>query len=320
MKKTLLLVGLLTTSICATAQTTVTFDDLTLDTMVYWSGSDGSGSFSSAGVTFPNDYQGYWAGGFIYSRSTDVTTAGYLNDFSAYTGIGASNSSNYGVSNSYSGSSIDFGEETELTSITLTNATYAALSMLNGDFFGKVFGSVNNAQGNPDGTNGEDYFRLLITGIDINGDTTDQVIFYLADYRFADSTQDYIVDTWETIDLTSLGTIRYLEFTLESSDTGPNGMNTPAYFALDNLVYSSVAGVSELPSQTLKVYPNPATAIVHISGLNGEITVRQADGKLVYAGAINGLTTLSTENWSAGYYQIEVNGQSGVCRSTFIKQ
>lgn len=318
MKKPLLIAGLLA-SFCATAQTTVTFDDLTLDTMVYWSGSDGSGSFSSGGVTFPNEYQGYWSGGFIYSRSTDVTTAGYLNDFSAFTGMGANNSSNYAVSNSYSGSSIDFGEETELTSIALTNSTYAALSMLNGDFFGKVFGSVTNAQGNPDGTNGEDYFRVLITGFDMNGDTTEQVVFYLADYRFADSTQDYIVDSWETVDLTSLGTVRYLEFKLESSDVGANGMNTPAYFALDNLVYSSVAGVSELPSSSMKVYPNPVTEYVTISGLVGTVVIRQADGKVVYSGMTNGVTSLSTENWSAGHYTVEVTGNKGVCRTSIVK-
>lgn len=318
MKKPLLIAGLLA-SFCATAQTTVTFDDLPLDTMVYWSGSDESGSFSSGGVIFPNDYQGYWAGGFIYSRSTDVTTAGYLNDFSAYTGVGANNSSNYAVSNSYSGSSIDFGEETEVTSIALTNSTYAALSMLNGDFFGKVFGSVYDAQGNVDGTNGEDYFRLLITGYDTNGDSTDQVVFYLADYRFADSTQDYIVDTWETVDLTALGTVRYLEFKLESSDVGANGMNTPAYFALDNLVYSSVAGVSELPSSSMKVYPNPVGETVTISGLDGSVTVYQADGKIVYAGKSSGITTLSTADWLSGYYTVEVTGNKGVCRTSIVK-
>lgn len=319
MKKTLLLVGLLT-SFCASAQTTVTFDDLTLDTLVYWSGEDSTGYFISGGVTFPNEYDhdwDYWSGGFIYSRSTDNTTAGYTNDFSAYTGVGANGSTNYAVNY---GGNIDFGMETELTSIAVTNTTYAALSMINGDFFGKVFGSPNNAQGQPDGTNGEDFFRLLITGYDTNYDSVGQVVFYLADYRFADSTQDYIVDTWETVDLTSLGSIRYLDFTLESSDVGQSGMNTPAYFALDNLVYSNAASVSELPSETLSVYPNPAGEVVHIKGLNGQITIRQTDGKLVYSGTLNGLTTLSTENWASGYYQIEVNGAKGVCRSTFIKR
>lgn len=318
MKKPLLIAGILA-SFCAKAQTTVTFEDLTLDTLVYWSGEDSTGYFVSGGVTFPNEYDhdwDYWSGGFIYSRSTDVTTAGYTNDFSAYAGIGANGSVKYAVNY---GGNIDFGMETEVSSLSITNTTYAALSMMNGDFFGKVFGSPNNAQGQPDGTNGEDFFRLLITGYDANNDSVGQVTFYLADYRFADSTQDYIVNTWEAVDLSSLGTIRYLDFTLESSDVGQNGMNTPAYFALDNLVYTHVAAVSELPSGTLNVYPNPMSDVVHISGLNGTLTVRQNDGKVVFSGSANGLTTISTQNWSAGHYLIEVSGDKGVSRTVILK-
>lgn len=319
MKKPLLIAGILA-SFCAKAQTTVTFDDLTLDTLVYWSGEDSTGYFVSGGVTFPNEYDhdwGYWSGGFVYSRSTDVTTAGYTNDFSAFTGSGAGGSTNYAVNY---GGNIDFGAETEVSAITVTNTTYAALSMMNGDFYGKVFGSSVNSQGQVDGTNGEDFFRLLITGYDANNDSVGQVTFYLADYRFADSTQDYIVDTWETIDLTSLGTIRYLSFSLESSDVGQNGMNTPAYFALDNLIYSQLASVAELPSATLKVYPNPASEAVHITGLNGNMTVYQNDGKVVYTGIANGLTTISTEDWTSGCYVIEVKGDKGICRSTLLKR
>jgi hypothetical protein len=66
------------------------------------------------------------------------------------------------------------------------------------------------------------------------------VEFYLADYRFADNRDDYILDTWQYVDLTSLGMIKSLEFTLSSSDIGEWGMNTPAYFAIDTLVSQSV--------------------------------------------------------------------------------
>ena len=65
---------------------------------------------------------------------------------------------------------------------------------------------------------------------------TGEVEFYLADYRFADNGEDYIVDTWEYIDLSSLGAVKSLEFGLSSSDVGDFGMNTPAYFALDTVV------------------------------------------------------------------------------------
>ena len=81
-----------------------------------------------------------------------------------------------------------------------------------------------------------DWFVLTIIGKDSQGLVTDTVDFYLADYTFADNNQDYIVDTWEYVDLTSLGAVESLEFTLSSSDVGQWGMNTPGYFAMDNLI------------------------------------------------------------------------------------
>ena len=59
--------------------------------------------------------------------------------------------------------------------------------------------------------------------------------FYLADYRSTDSAHDYIVDDWTWVDLSGLGTVDRIEFTLSSSDVGSFGMNTPAYFAMDCL-------------------------------------------------------------------------------------
>jgi len=317
MKKTLLSLAILAT-IGAFAQTTVTFDDLTLAPNSYWSGSDGSGQFISNGVTFPNQYNmdwSYWSGGFVYSNSTNVDSAGYTNDFSAFTGIGANGSANYGVNY---GGDIDFGSEKVVSSIAITNTTYAALSMLFGDTYGKVFGSPNDANGTPDGTNGADYFRLLITGYNANNDSVGQVTFYLADYRFADSTQDYLVNTWETVDLTALGAIRYLKFDLESSDTGGAGMNTPGYFALDNLVYG-ILGMEENQALAFTISPNPTTENVTIKGVAGNLTVVDAAGTLVYEAKTNGLSTISCENWSTGYYIISCSNEFGVYHSTIIK-
>ncbi len=317
MKKTLLSLVILAAS-GAFAQTTVTFDDLNLAPNSYWSGSDGSGSFVSNGITFPNQYDmqwSYWSGGFIYSNSTDDTTAGYTNDFSAYTGIGAGGSANYAVNY---GGSLDFGYLHALTSVEITNTTYAALSMLNGDAFGKKFGSPNGADGNPDGTNGEDFFRLLINGYDENNDPTGTVTFYLADYRFADSTQDYIVNTWETVDLSSLGAIRYLDFVLESSDTNALGILTPGYFALDNLIYE-VAGIEENPALAFSIYPNPATEQFTLKGTAGTITIRQANGTTIHTSTTDGFTTIDCSSWAAGAYLVEFTNENGIYRNAFMK-
>lgn len=302
------------------AQTVVTFDDLTLAPNSHWDGSDSTLGFTSGGVYFENSYDfdwDYWSGGFIYSSSTDITTAGYTNDFSAYTGTGGNSSQNYAI-NYGGGIGIDFGAEKVLSSIQLTNTTYAALSMLNGDQFGKEFGSPNNAQGNPDGTNGEDWFRLLIIGKDAQSTITDTVIFYLADYRFADSTQDYIVDTWETVDLAALGAVQFLEFALESSDHNAQGILTPAYFALDNITYGT-ASVNELNLTTQAVYPNPSTGKFTVKSASGQINVYALSGELILSQTTNGIQEIDLNTVQSGTYIIETSTSEGIARTRISK-
>lgn len=305
----------------ASAQTTIDFEELTVpgaDTA--WLGADQSGGFTSHGVFFENTYTvsqwgDYW-GGFIYSNSTDVTTSGSSNSYSCYAGTGADGSANYSVTY---GGNLDLGAENIVSSIDITNATYAALSMLNGDAFGKQFGSPNDANGDPDGTNGEDWFRLLIIGRTAASVVTDTVIFYLADYRFADNTQDYIVNTWETVDLTPLGAVQYLDFELESSDVGQWGMNTPAYFALDNLAIPTL-GTEKLNKGDYAVYPNPANNEITFKGLTGEISIFNAYGQIVSTVSANGLNTIDISALAAGTYTYKVISASTVASGKFVKK
>jgi len=318
MKKTLLSISLLA-AMAASAQTTVTFEDLTLAPETYYTGSDGAGQFVSNGVIFPNQYDAtyeYWSGGWAYSNTTDVTTAGYANESSAYAGSGAGGSAKYVVAYD---ASLDFGTTSVvLGNVDFTNTTYAALSMLNGDTYGKVFGSPNNALGQPDGTNGEDWFRLLIIASDQAGVAIDTAVVYLADYRFADNSQDYILDTWQSVDLSSFGALRYLDFKLQSSDVGAFGMNTPAYFAMDNLRFGTV-GITEHTTAAFTLYPNPSSTVVTIKGQAGNLSVFNAAGALVYSESTSGLTAVSIENWNNGFYIVELSNETGVTRSTLVK-
>ncbi|MBT3193431.1 MAG: DUF4465 domain-containing protein, partial [Verrucomicrobia bacterium] len=50
--------------------------------------------------------------------------------------------------------------------------------------------------------------------------------------------EDYIVGEWTWVDLTSFGpAVKSLHFSLSSSDNGAWGMNTPAYYAIDDLQF-----------------------------------------------------------------------------------
>jgi hypothetical protein len=232
----------------------VGFEDVgaSLDDESYWNGPDPNGDqqlgpyndtivvgqFESDGLGFNNtfslDYES-WTG-WAYSNTTDTITAGYLNQFSAVTGVGAEGSPTYGVafhdaSESFAPPTVTRTPQTSdalFHSVAVTNTTYTALSMLNGDSFAKKFGGA-------DGTD-PDWFRLTIEGWNEDDQSLGQVDFYLADYRFQDDSLDYVVDEWTEIDISSLGDAASLTFELSSSDVGALGMNTPAFFAMDNVI------------------------------------------------------------------------------------
>jgi len=220
---------------------TVTFEDLTLPADSFWNGSDGSDGFISGGVHFGNHYNADFDSwdGFSYSNLTDTVTEGFTAQFNAIAGSGQGGSANYAVS--YIGwtspPTMTLEEPGFVSGLYVTNSNYAYYSMLNGDDFAKKFGGESG--------NDRDWFMLTITGRDVDGNIVGTVDFYLADYRFEDDSEDYILDTWRYVDLTSLGEVTSLEFALSSSDLGDWGMNTPGSFAIDTIVYepaSSFAG------------------------------------------------------------------------------
>lgn len=207
---------------------TATFDDLGLAPNSFLNGSTLAGGYTSGGIFFENDYEASFGSfsGFAASTRTDSTTPGFGNQFSNITGSGAGGSNAYGIG--YFNGRIVLPEPQIVLGAQFTNTTYTALSMRDGDPFSKRFGG-------PTGTD-PDYYRLIVEGIDDLGGSTGTVEMLLADYRFADSAQDYILDEWVFLDLSGLGAVRELRFGLDSSDVGPFGINTPVYFAIDDLV------------------------------------------------------------------------------------
>lgn len=252
-----------------------TFDDLSLSPETYWNGSDkavsgqedpdhwmGPGTFyysgfTSAGVAFSNTYTEWWDSqgelwytswnGWAYSNTTDTVSFDFGNQHSAYV---LPNGSGYGGSPNYAVYFEGFDVKTSVTGIPagtlqgayFTNTSYTALTMLNGDGYGfaKKFGGISGDD--------EDWFLLTVTGLNASNQSIGTVDFYLADYRFEDNDEDYIVSDWTWVDLSSLGDATQLQFTLSSSDSGLYGMNTPAYFAMDSL--------------TLGVIPEPSAPIL----------------------------------------------------------
>jgi len=243
-------IALFGTSALPAAAAISTFDDLPLAAESFYSPT-ASTTFTSGAANFTHAYDsqfGSWSG-LTYSSRTDSTTAGFGNQYSAIAGGGADGSANYAVTyhDAFAATPTDvvtFDVPSIVGGAQITNTTYAALSMQNGDGFAKKFGGATGDDA--------DFLKLSIVGWNAANQATGSVDFYLADYRSADSAADYIVREWSFVNLTSLGVVSKLTFDFASSDNGPFGINTPTYFALDDLDVTAV--------------PEPSTVALLLAG------------------------------------------------------
>lgn len=205
---------------------TATFEKLELDKGTYWNGSDMSGLFVSGNKIFHNQYYADWNtwSGFAYSNVINYNYYTPESMYAAFPSGGANESENYAIAHQIGKIVITFQDENgeEPRSVQLTNTTYSALAILYGYDYAKKFGGRDGRD--------PDWFKVTITGIGMVEQINGTIDFFLADYRFDDDEEDYVVDKWEYVDLTSLGRVKRLEFEVSSSDAG-----TPLYFCLDNL-------------------------------------------------------------------------------------
>lgn len=272
-------------------------------------------------IFYPNDYNpdfDFWTGWAI-SATTDVTTPGFMNQYSAIVGEGANGSSAYAVSFASPESYVvldsheDMGSFVDISSVYITNSTYAYLSMRDGDDFAKKFGGETG--------NDPDFFLLTIKTYS-NNELQDSIPFYLADFRFEDNSQDYILDEWVEIDFPSIADS--VTFSLSSSDNGMFGMNTPAYFCADafdgaivlNVENNELAGISltnTLVSSELTINSGlDQKANYQVFGLSGQVVkegVINQDEQYIYA-----------EDLPTGKYWIQVRQDGLQWTQGFVKQ
>lgn len=320
----------------ANAQYTVDFQTISLASDTAWFGqdqvSDGDTLYNEGVATFELNYNSGWGShsGWAVSNQTDVVTPGFGNQFSAITGAGASATDQYGIcfASNWSNNRIFVDPGSYFINAQFTNTTYAYYSMLYGDSFAKPFGADTAANGTIDGTNGEDWFLLTIYGL--NADTLhngDSVNFYLADYRFSNDADDYIVDSWETVDLSIFagggvgGFPIGLDFVLTSSDTtGGWGSNTPAYFAMDQMNIGTV-GIEEL-NQEVKAYPNPTNSDLWVETANADrIEIYDLQGKLVVNRLVfDAKTQLNLAEIPTGIYQLHLISDNNRRLTKIVKQ
>ena len=101
--------------------------------------------------------------------------------------------------------------------VYVCNHPWPYYGCVHGDGFGRAF-----EEG--------DYFEIIAHGFDADGNETTTSI-NLVDYT---NGQLNALNDWTFFDLSSLGEVESVYFSLNSTDSGDYGMNTAAYFCMDN--------------------------------------------------------------------------------------
>lgn len=237
----------------AAAKTVVDFESLgaTLAPNSAYVGADGAGGFASEGASFNNvygvdpTYGPYWFEHAYSNRTTFVPSNLYgdNNDTVAAPGSGVGQSATWAIANTSSANSavIQAPNGAFFDSMYVTNTATTAYLLKFGNQFSVPFGGPSKLD--------PDLFTVRFNDLSPGG--SGFVEFVLADYRFEDPLDDYIVNDWQRVDLTPLNRATRIGVEFTSTDVDPVfGINTPTYVALDNITFESLTAVPE-PGATL---------------------------------------------------------------------
>lgn len=229
MRKCLLLSLAFIMAAFAMAQEPATFEDVPLGNGGIWQPPVGENEMPSGGWIFTNSTQyGYW-GGFTASNRTDLSQTGLNAQYTAAAGCGYDGSTQYAVAYTMGVQTEVYATDGQLHTVTgcyVTNNLWTYQDILQGGYGEQPYGGLTG--------NDPDWFKVTATGKNASGQTVGTLDFYLADYRFANNEEDYVLDTWEWFDLSPLGNVAAISFSLSSSRGSGYNMITPAYFCMDD--------------------------------------------------------------------------------------
>ncbi|MEI8137677.1 MAG: DUF4465 domain-containing protein [Bacteroidota bacterium] len=316
MKKTIMIAALALGFFINKAQTTVAdFETFTLSANSAYS-STTSVPFQTSNASFQYKWSGYWSGGFSYTNKYDSATAGFGNIYGVKPLKGYNSSNIYVVGQDQGVINLSSPSNT-VEGFYITNTTYAYKSMKLGDSFAKKFGGTSG--------NDPDFFKVTVKGYKGGVLTTDSVPFYLADFRFANNALDYLVNTWQWVNTSSLGNVDSIKFFMYSSDVGSFGINTPLFFGIDNFTstQSSVGITENVFVLNFNVYPNPFNSAITISVENESLVnvkILDVTGKIVFENEFTEMqSTLNLEVLESGIYFLQITSNNKKAIKKLIK-
>lgn len=317
-----------------TAQTTTpqpvlaTFENFALSANSFYKDTNNV-PFQTSSAIFQHEWvmgnYPFWSAGFSYTNKYDSTTAGYTNLYGVIPYKGYANSTIYVVGQD-KGIIRTTNKSTVVDGFYYTNTTYAYKSMLFGDNFARKFGDTTGTGSGTTIAQGAypDYFKLVIFGYKNGSKKSDSVEVYLADYRFANSAQDYLVNDWRYVSTAVLGSVDSIQFVMRSSVYNQYGMLTPGFFAIDNFQTSTEnpVGIAKEPASYLYgVYPIPAKDELTITAPSQFLyCIINANGTEVIKNYAGQKAVVPLSELQSGIYYLQIIDEFGMHTKTLVKE
>ena len=294
--------------------------------------------FTHLGAGEGDSYGGYYWDGFTYSKNADNTDLGSSgnwinNQWGNMAGGGIKTDTEGNVLKDENGIIITDPDIPYLLAQWADYMegayTYPVLSVIFNDVYQAEGVYVNNSPwsyyGNLSGDGfaraldqNDDYFKLFIHGLDENYENNGKSVeYYLAKYENGELIQS---PNWEWIDLSELGEIAGIYFTMESTDNSSYGMdtamNTAAYFCIDKLQVSvpGEIGINIINKNISKIYPTVTTGLVHIvlpETVTDFVQIIDISGKVLQTVRLQSLeNTIDISSYQAGIYMIRIGSQT----------
>ena len=260
----------------------------------YWYSFTASNSADNAyqSNTLTYQYSNMAKGGILLNEDGTITT----NEFGAPV---AGKEMPYLVGYPKSEITFNTGKSYEMVGGYFNLNSYTFYSILYGDGYARAF------------TDGDE-LTLTVHGVDAE-ENEKTVDISLASFKNGALTAS---TGWKYVDLSALGVVEELYFTMSSTDKGQYGMNTPAYFCMDKLMVkesstSSVISAESLGNKGAISYDRNSKEINLPQA--GFAMVFDAAGKVVMSSSDR--ASFSVEHLESGIYVVK----SGNLRLKFVR-
>ena len=193
------------------------------------------------------------------------------------------------------------GNPCEPIGIYLNSSPVTFYGLINGDGMARAF----NEEG--------DSLNIVIHGLDENYEDNEgaTVKYTIAAYR-----DGYLVQNkdWRYVDLSGLGSVYGLYFTMESSDMSYGMVNTSTYFCMDKLQVKMAASTGNSPVakarniRNVRVYPNPFVDYITVNTESaGKAIIYDLMGTVDVSAGEN---TIKTSALGEGIYLFRLGGET----------